>query len=438
MATLFVGLIGAFALQSIEASTFVLLMVLAFPVGWAARSVPGSLDRSWLPNLIMAGWVAKLVASSGRYWALEVLYNGVGDATGYHNHGVRYAPIWRSLQLPPLGTGTEFVQAATGFLYIPFIPTKLGGFVLFATLAFLGQVLTYVAFRRALPHSGLKWYAALVFFYPNIVYWPSSIGKESLMILFIGLGTYGAVRLLEDYRTRWVAVLAVGLTGAGLIRSHIALLLVLSVAAAMFVGTRPSLEAARFRRVVSMAAMAVVLVGAVSFAIQDFNIDLSGGVSESLLEDELDPIFAGVEEQTDTGGSAVEGSAIRSPLDVPQAVMRVIFRPLPTDAHNTQALVNSIVEGSLLLALFIWRTPAIIRNFRARWRSPLVFLSLTYTIGFIFGHSPVLNLGIMARQRSQAIPFIMVLLVELGRPADLPDQSVGESEDTASIIARPR
>ncbi len=414
IAALTLGLIVSVAFQSAESGTFLLLMVLALPAGLAARSLGQPADKKWLPNLLMAGWAAKMFASGGRYWALQVLYNGVGDATGYHGRGVQYSPIWRSLQLPPLGTGTDFIDAAAGFLYIPYIPTKLGGFFIFATLAFVGQILYYTAFRRSVKTVGLKWYALLVFFFPNIIYWPSSIGKESLITLFIGLSAYGAVRLFADYRPKWVAVLAIGLTGAGLIRSHIALLLILSVAGAMFLGRRPTLEAARLRRLISLVGIAVVLVAAVSYAIQDFGVDLSAGVSASLVEDELDPIFSGVEDQTDKGGSAVEGTAIRSPLDVPEAVLRVVFRPLPTDAHNIQALVSSIVEGSFLLALFIWRTPAIVKNFRARWREPYVMFALIYTAGFIFGHSPVLNLGIMARQRSQLIPFVLVLLVALG------------------------
>ena len=177
IAALTLGLIVSVAFQSAESGTFLLLMVLALPAGLAARSLGQPADKNWLPNLLMAGWAAKMFASGGRYWALQVLYNGVGDATGYHGRGVQYSPIWRSLQLPPLGTGTDFIDAAAGFLYIPYIPTKLGGFFIFATLAFVGQILYYTAFRRSVKTVGLKWYALLVFFFPNIIYWPSSIGN---------------------------------------------------------------------------------------------------------------------------------------------------------------------------------------------------------------------------------------------------------------------
>ncbi len=430
LAVLFMALVGSFAFGATEAGTFALLILLAFPIALMAKNAASPLDSQWIPNWIMAGWAAKLAASIGRYWALEVLYNGVGDATGYHNFGTRYADMWRALEVPPFGTGTEFIQWATGVLYIPYTPTKLGGFVLFATIAFVGQILLYLAFRRARPHARLKWYAGLIFFFPNIVYWPSSIGKESLMIFFIGIAAYGAVRMFAEYQAMWMAVVAIGLVGTGVIRSHIALLIIGSLTVAVVFGRGPENAPARMRRLISAVVAVILLVGVGAWAIQDFGIDLSSGVSDELLTEELDPIFAGVEEQTDKGGSAVEGSAIRSPLDVPEAVLRVVFQPLPWDAHNTQALVNSFVEGMFLLLLFIWRLPAIARGFFRKARDPYVMFSLVYTAGFIFGHSAVLNLGIMARQRSQLIPFVLVILVAMGMNDSGKD--VAELEDTSA------
>lgn len=404
-----------------ETETMILLLVLAAPVGILIVSTPHEIDARWLPTMVVAGFAAKMVASAGRYWALQVLYNGSGDATGYHNHGTLIAPIWRSLQIPEFEPGTEFLRVATGLLYVPYEPTKLGGFLLFASLAFMGQILLYAALRRAHPSPRLKGYALLIFFFPNVLYWPSSIGKESLMMLFIGVAAYGVARLITDYRVGWLMLVGVGTVGCAVIRSHIAFLIVLSLAVAVIGGKAPQVEAARSRRLLVIGLILVGLAFSVRYALSDFNVDLSAGISDELLEDELDPIFGNVESQTDKGGSSVEGSAIRSPLDIPEALLRVVFRPLPYEAHNTQTLVNSFLEGTLLLGLFIYRMPAIVRNFRRRWRSPYVLFSLVYTAGFVFGHSAVLNLGIMARQRSQLIPFVLVLLVVLGAP-DEPDR----------------
>lgn len=422
------GLLVALAVGSQETPTFALLLVLLIPVGAIAMRVTGPFEPRWFPSLVLGAWAVKLLASTARYLALEVLYNGIGDATGYHNFGRRYAPIWRSLEVPPLGTGTEFMQAFTGLVYVPYIPTKLGGFLIFATMSFVGQVLLYLAFRHAFPSSRVKWYAILLFFFPNLLYWPSSIGKEAVMLLFIGVGAYGASRLFLEYRLRWLLVLALGSAGCAVVRSHMALLMVVSVTGVVLVARSPESQAARRLRLGAVAGVLVLSAVVVRYAVDDFGIDVSAGISETLVEEELDPIFGVVEEQTDRGGSAVEGGAIRSVADVPEALMRVVFRPLPTDAHNAQALANSILEGLFLLVLFIWRTPAILRNLPRYWRDPYLLFALLFTGGFIFGHSAVLNLGIVARQRSQAIPFILALLVELGwrpRRTVAPDGAVG-------------
>lgn len=423
---------------SAEAESFLLLMVLAVLVGFIAKNMASPLDSTWLPNLIMWGLIVKILASTGRYLALEILYRGSGDATGYHGHGLRYAPLWRSFDPPDIGTGTEFVQAITGLIYAPYTPTKLGGFFIFAAIAFAGQLLLYAAFRRAFPSPRVKWYALLIFFFPNILYWPSSIGKESLMLLFIGVGAYASGRLFAEYRLRWLLPLGLALAGCGVIRSHIALLIALSVIGVVVLGRSATAGSTNAGRVMSLIVIVLMSALVVRYAVTDFGVDISGGVNESLVEEELDPIFASVERQTDQGGSAVGGTAIRSPADVPGAVIRVVFRPLPTDAHNAQALANSIVEGFFLLVLFIWRTPAIVRNLFRHWRDPYILFSLLYTVGFVFGHSAVLNLGIIARQRSQAIPFILVLLVELGKKRDESNEHLSTRAPEAVVpFARP-
>ena len=417
MATLFVGLIGAFALQSIEASTFVLLMVLAFPVGWAARSVPGSLDRSWLPNLIMAGWVAKLVASSGRYWALQVLYNGVGDATGYHNHGVRYAPIWRSLQLPPLGTGTDFVEAGDRLsLHSVTSPRSSVASSFSPPLRSLGQVL----YLRSVPQGPSP-------FRPEVVRSSGLLLPEHRLLAFehrqgVTHDPLHRSRHLRSGATCSRTTDTMG--GRPGHRSHWGRTHPLPHRPASrhcrwrpqcSSDAKPSLEAARLRRLVSLVGIAVVLVAAVSYAIQDFGVDLSAGVSASLVEDELDPIFAGVEDQTDKGGSAVEGTAIRSPLDVPRSgpPRGVPTAPDRRPQHpgvGQQHRRGLVPSGAVHLA----DTRHHSRTSERRWREPYVMFALIYTPA---SSSVTARSSIWASWPDSAlssIPFVLVLLVALG------------------------
>ena len=53
------------------------------------------------------------MGSSVRYLVLVDLYEGSGDAVGYHNRGLVYADAWRALQVPDFqvgSAGTTFVS----------------------------------------------------------------------------------------------------------------------------------------------------------------------------------------------------------------------------------------------------------------------------------------------------------------------------------------
>ena len=222
-----------------DAGTIVLIVVLAavtLPICWRL----GTERDPWIWWVATLGFLAKLLGSGIRYWVLASEYGGVGDATGYHGSGSRIAEVWRTLQIPALdgrmGEGTQFVRWFTGLVYAPYVPKMLGGFFLFATLAFLGQLLFYAAFRRAVPDARLGPYALFIFFLPALVFWPSSIGKESLMLLFLGLATYGLARTIDAFRPLWLLIAGAGLVGAGMVRPHLALLLTLSFAVAVLVG----------------------------------------------------------------------------------------------------------------------------------------------------------------------------------------------------------
>lgn len=412
--TLLAGLVAAMVLgYSQFVGTVVLLIVLSVIVGAIGLSMARPDDERWLPAVVLAGFAAKVIASGFRYWSLVVLYRGVGDATGYHAKGLNWADVWRSLEVPPLGTGTDFMPIATGLIYVPYEPTMLGGFFIYATLAFMGQLLLYAAFRRSADPNHLKWYAALIFFSPTLLYWPASIGKEALMILFIGMAAYGAARLFAEYRIRWGFLVGLGFAGAGMIRIHVAMLVAAAVFGAVLLARSPPVAQAAVRRVGIVALAGAAMAISVLFTTAEFDIDLSAGVSAETVSEELDPFLTSVEGRTDEGGSVVEGGVVRSPADVPEALLRVLFRPLPYEAHNLQALLSSF-EGTLLLGLFVWRGPTIIRNLRRIRDLPYSLFSLLFVGGFVLAYSPILNLGIMARQRSQVMPFLLVLLVQLG------------------------
>ena len=116
---------------------------------------------------------------------------------------------------------------------------------------------------------------------------------------------------------------------------------------------------------------------------------------------------------TGSGGSAVVGEPVTSPLDLPEATIRVLFRPLLYEASSPGMLLSSL-EGVVLLGLVLWKAPTMWANRHVVRGTSYVILSLAFTAAFVVGFSSIFNLGILARQRSQVIPFLLVVIVGLG------------------------
>ena len=417
MAWVFIGLLTiggvvALLLGFVEGSTALYAALGLLLVTLIAPRMATEPDRSWLPGMVIIAYVVKLLASTTRWAVLEFVYGGSGDATGYHGAGHELVALWRGFEVPEMGIGTVFVDATTGFLYIPYVPTFLGGFFLFATVAFMGQLLLFAAFRKGDRSGRLRWYAIGVLFLPTIVYWPSSIGKESLMFLFLGLASYGAAGLLRDHRLKWVIILAAGLAGAAAVRPHVALIVVGALAVAIIFRKRQEGEKFSFKRLVAIAAVGSVLVAVVAVAAANFNIDISSGLSTS---DGVERVIGNVEVNTSGGGSGTEGGIIRSPLEFPGGFVKVLFRPFPNEAPTLQVMATSM-EGMLLLGLLLWRLIPILKNFRHIRRYPYVMYAFVYTMGFVIAFSSFNNFGLLARQRSQVMPFLLVIIISLGWP----------------------
>lgn len=394
----------------------VIAVLLAVVVRWIAHALPTDRDRAWLPSLVMWGFGVKVVGSFLRYVMAIDLY-GTGDAYRYHGTGIGFAKIWRSLAIPMSeagGEGTAFTEEVTGLIYSIYTPSMRSGFLMFAFVAFMGQLLYYSAFRPWLEGTALKRYAWVMLFFPSIVFWPAAIGKDALMILFTGLATLGISRLLRHFEVWGLVMAGVGLYLTAQIRPHIALMLALAGALAfafMRRGAAKSTGGAR-RLILLIVAIAGLTFAWGTFA-DDFQVSLEGS------GDRADPgsFLDQVSTQTAQGGSEITGGQVSGPQDLPAATLKVLFRPLVFEASNL-AMLLSALEGTALLLFSLWKIPQMWRNRKMVRGNPLLLLSFFYTGGFVIAFNSILNLGIMARQRVQVLPFFLALLITLGWPPD--------------------
>ena len=387
------------------------LAILGTIMMWGvASTLKRPVDAAWFTRWATLGFMAKIVGAWGRHFMVE--FYEAGDSLAYYAVGRDLAQVWRSGSIPQLSEsgslGTQVVEAFTGGLFAIFTPDLLGGFVMFSMLSFLGQLGFYAAFRRwAEPHQ-LKPYAFVVLFFPTYAFWPSTIGKDALVILCLGMSAYFISRLLEHFELRWIPPLALSLTGLGLIRIHIAGLVSLAlVAALIFSKVRiGSGILTRGRKILTLAGAAVAVAVAVTLIPDIVGLELSDF-------DDITPFTDEIARRTSEDGTVASGDPVNSLLDVPAALALVLFRPFFFEATEIQHFLAA-AETALILGLTIWKLPAMIRNWRA-WRNNayLVFCTL-YTLAFAVAFSVVRNLGIIARQRGQVLAFFLAVVIGMG------------------------
>ena len=141
--------------------------------------------------------------------------------------------------------------------------------------------------------------------------------------------------------------------------------------------------------------------------------------------------------RTGQGGSSFNApSAIGSPTKLPLAVVTIFFRPFPFEAHNAQVAVTAL-ESTLLLCLTVARRRGIWQALRHPRRRPYVAFVVVYSLLFVFAFSSIANFGILARERTQVLPFFLVLLaVPAARRAPEQAQRNDRRVDAGRQLAR--
>ena len=382
-----------------------------------------------LGRLILASAALKVtVGSLARYFVAFHVYGGSADAGRYHDAGRDLAPLFRNGNYANLGeiSGTRFMEILTGQIYVFTGPTRLGGFMVYSWLAFVGLYFMYRAFRLAVPDGDHRRYRLLIFLFPSLLFWPSSIGKESWMVFCLGLISFGVARLLAGHLTG-VIVGGIGLWGAAIVRPHVALVVLMGLVAAApvrWLTRRGETDAnSALGRAASKLALAIFLVAA--FVLVTGQAAKFFGLEKFDVES-ADEALALAQERTGQGGSEFGATPADTPLAFVTATVTVLFRPFPFEARNVQALASA-AESGLLLVLFVLSARRLLRLPRSAQRRPYLLFSLIFVGGFIYAFSVIENFGILARQRVQMLPFFFALLAIAPRAQPSPPGGSGEA-----------
>jgi hypothetical protein len=360
------------------------------------------LGLDWLVPLACTGLVLKFAGGVARWYVVYYMYDGEGDSARYHASGTRHAAeIWAGHLPSVLGRdGTGVMDVLTGYLYAVTGATILGGFMVFAWLGFLGQLLALRAFVEGVPDGNHKRFAALVLLLPSLLFWPSAVGKEAWMLLGIGACMLGAVRLLTRPPAGLVLMVA-GLGATALVRPHVTMLVAAAAVTAFAVG-RTSGTVGRRTKLVALvvlagATMVLIRMAADAVGVNDLSVE---GVTQA---------WETRSGNTEVGGSSFSAQPVSGPQDLPMAVVTLILRPFPWEAGGLLPLFASaeglLIGGLLGLAVLDGR-----RVLTAVRRNPFVTFCLAYVLAYAVLFSGFSNFAILVRQRTLAMPAFLVLI----------------------------
>jgi hypothetical protein len=364
----------------------------------------------YLRRLMMAGLVAHMAASSVFLWVGFFIYGGTVDAFHYWTMGLQLAKEfqivgWAAFHAPYWSTNLINNMCGIAALLIgDALPTL---FIAFSLVSLAGAYLFYRTFIIAFPHGDRWLFGLLVVLSPSLLFWSSFIGKDALIQFFIALTCFGFAKIAQRPSPKGVLLCAIGLTGALLIRAHVASMLAIAITFPYAVGRSTARGASTVARIVLIP----LLVSGTYFLISQAGnfIDLSHENSTTVFQ----------QADTITRNSQIGGSAFNEGTSLTVRIAEspfLLFRPFPWEMHSVMALAPAIESvGWLLLCWFrrreIWST---LRH----WRDPYVAFLLMYSVVFLitFGGA-ISNFGILLRQRIMMTPLVLMLVCARQKPS---------------------
>jgi len=337
-------------------------------------------------------WFFHLLVGTAYYFLTR---NAGGDAWGYWRRAklMNSDDFWYGLLE---NKGTRFMEA---FNYFPAKVLDLGFFtntMLFSLLGFMGFVFFYLITYQLIPfNSKFKGYLLfpLVFFMPNLHYWSSGIGKDTLLFLCIGMFCYAILDIMKR-----MPLLLVALALSYFVRPHITLFLVVSFSLAYVFGGKVSAGKRVLFSVVLLGIGLAILPTVMEFAkIEEASVASFDEFSENKVD---------VLSRSHTG-SSVDITSYPFPLKV----ATFLFRPFFFDINGIPAVVASFENLLLLILSFI---VVFKNNFRLTFKSaPFVIKGLFFflIIGTLAFAQSLGNVGIMIRMRNMFLPGLLIFIL---------------------------
>ncbi|MEX0832940.1 MAG: hypothetical protein WD276_03565 [Actinomycetota bacterium] len=371
-------------------------------LGIAVVLLPRAAKRDGLltTRFLMFALGARLAASLLYFAVHMTVYEGTGDLFDYSERRTQIAESIRALQ-PEAFFDDWFhtTEYAVGLIYTVTGTTLLGAIAIWCAFAFVGTFYFYKAFRVAFPNGNARLYAWLIFFLPSILYWPSTLGKDALVLLGLGVATYGLAVLFRGELGRGAALSLAGLAVVGVIRPPAGLALAGAALAAML-GARIFRAVSRAPNWLPSMLVTVVLVAGAAGLTAMWVRTPEGLIAKQTKSTQGEP--------GSFHKSNFDPPNPFTPVGLPYSVVTVNFRPFPWEVESLFQAASSI-EMLLVAALLIVRRREIVAGIWGWRRNNFVAVVALAWLFVSIVLAPIGNFGALARQRVQVLPFLLML-----------------------------
>jgi hypothetical protein len=373
--------------EDLLATVFICVLI-ALAGAWQARIL------HLRTGIALAFTVSALLLALVRYM-IEV--GTPADAAGYYVNSLAWAEF---------DIGTELIPYLASFLTkglnLGFLPTMM----FFSMFGLMALQLFYAAFLKVGGEIlDMRWHLVfLSLVVPSIGFWGSGISKESLVLLGLAIFCWA---LLKERRS--LLYYGVGIALVTLIRPHIGVIMLCSLALAMLMS----------RGIRSGERLTILGIGAIMIAIVvPLAIEYIGFGNISSLDDVSYRVETWARGYEDT-----EAYLNISDMPLPLQLVTYLFRPFPWEAGILTQYIAAL-QNVILLAILALLTPRLFaRNSGLRTLPQMTFL-IYATVALLVLSSTTANLGIAARQKWMVVlPLLLALTHGLAqskrREADL-------------------
>jgi len=309
--------------------------------------------------------------------------NNTADSTSYYLRSLDYDSGFKF--------GTVGLHFLVSFFSQVFSLSYGGVFLIFNIIGYIGML----AFGSALQHVTLnssrfvRRLSIIVLFLPGLSFWSSAIGKDASTFAAAGLATWSALNI-----SRRAPVMAIAILLFLLPRPHMAGILLLAIALAMFFSSGIGI----FKKVFLLILVVPLSVLSVQFGLE------YAGVGDAADLNDIGDYFEERQGHNMAGGGSVDISG----MSVPLRLFTYLFRPLLFDASGLMGLIISFENIFLLLILLASMISLLLKKSSLGRFEMMFFVVFSFISWFVLANTTA-NLGISIRQKWMFLPMLLVL-----------------------------